>query len=245
VAENEISFKMDSKRIPAKAFKDGVEAFLSLLQTVSAAMTDRGNRVSWYVTVEPGSAIIKAKGECKDPAVPPRINAAIFSTFTALEGGKKTFPGGITDNALEKVRTMASLSDPKTGIRVFLGNGRDKRHAEITTQTLATVDRALISEESTHGTVEGTLHTLSIKGDLHFLIHDEQRNADVRCDFPDETQTLEQMAPLIGKRISAWGGIEFGRHHIPRRIIVQGLRQLARENGIPPVGHFAGLLKGL
>ncbi len=235
-----LTLDLDDPKITAVAFRKAVDAFFSVVDDVSRQIAGSASRVSWVVSVRGGSIHLSATPEAQKPDVAskiPQIARAVKSGI-ALVSRRPERPRYFSDDALRRVRELASISGPKQvqTVNVTLA----KSTAKLTQRTVANIDALLGTHVRDYGTLEGRLMVLSAQGGPNIAVVDPLTDRAVRCWVSD--RQLDEALRAFRRRVAVTGLIAYRSDGQPNSIQVDDFTVFPDSSELPSADEVHGIL---
>jgi hypothetical protein len=214
--------------------------FSAAVREVARAYTGVSNAVRWIVEVHPGCVTLPLMPEVVSEKVSPSAAAELPELIAGgldLLQREAVRPDYFTDRALEKFRDVAKFAKDDFPIGVRNGHGR----IPLGTQLVHHVELILGKPRYSVGTIEGRLESVTIHGNSEFTIWPTGRTG-VKCSFGQLLSLENDVAPALGKRVSARGRIKSKPDGTREGLQVHSLRVLNR-NPVEP-DEVRGILRG-
>ena len=211
-----LTLELGPDKVPYRDFQRLVGAFTGLLQDISEEACGDQKAVHWEISVSKGSL---------------RIAASLPETTDASTAGRVLNAVGKPSKRVRVALNKFPRSVPVT--RLF--TGEDRRDILDENQEESERHPSQIAE---YGTVEGTLDTLSARGQLLFTISDPVWNIGVRCTVPDEL--VDAMQGMWRQRVAAHGMVHYDREGNPTSIKAEEVELFPYDD--TPIEAYRGLL---
>ena len=88
------------------------------------------------------------------------------------------------------------------------------------------------------GSVEGTLEMISIHKPARFNVYHSITLHAVRCNLKEEA--IEKVREALGRRVVVSGLVSYNTKHEPKRVEVEELEIIPREDELPTIDEFIG-----
>ena len=245
--KNKITFKIDTQQVPVKKFIDGLEEFRSLMDEITKEYYEGKEKIKWLVSVREGSNNVDFIPTGKAAIDIQKIGAFTIKGIKELEAGKPFPPLYFNTDALEHVYQLGKIFSNGIPLKTQIISDADIQ--DITSASVATIDKMLGPHTEAIGSIEGILITLTLRGGFHTHILDDLSKKEVRCYTEEKEKTdksiEDQMLKLFGERVSVWGKISYRRDGSPIHIFVKSIERIERKENLPSITKFRGILKGL
>ncbi len=235
---NELELTLDGV-LSSNKFLKAIKAFFAILDNVTDSVTETRGAIEWQVEVREGSAVLMVQ------AIPKKVplgktysvTQAIKAGFHLLESGEKERPPFFNDAAMKGVKDLGVLTGEDILVKV--------EGEQLSTQVVASVDAILKARYIDHGTIEGTLETISGHNGYEFTIYDDLTNNGVRCYFKPSEDTFQKVLNAFSferkSRMSVWGDISYRKDGTAISIKVDGFRVFKPQNELPQIESIVGL----
>ncbi len=228
---------MKLKKFLLNCLKEKFNSFLDLLDEVGRFVGEGKRKISWQISVEKGSQVIKASPKSKEESY---INSAmnlIENGITSLSKGASTI---LPEKMLEDIIVIS---------KPYKNNGEsiDKIILSVNSKP-QTLDNSIIKNiqdiigvaSQAYGSVEGKLEVVSKRHGLSFVITDLLTDKAVKCIFKDE-ELLEKVFESWDKRVSVYGLIRYNKRGEIISILVDDFRILLDKNKLPTSRDVLGI----
>ena len=139
---------------------------------------------------------------------------------------------------LQSIRDLFEVVGKKKRVKGAFINGR-----EVTTQTIATIDRILGETIVSYGSVSGKFERLNIHKTYEFVIYPPVTGQTVRCEFIPEM--FEEIRKCIGKSVTVYGKVYRNPDsQFPDRVHVQKIVVKSDSARLPKLSELRGISKG-
>jgi len=242
---NRLTLEIQGTRIPASRFKAGFQAFLSEINAVADEIAGKRNAIDWYLTLEPGSAIVHFDPEARamDESEIRGAFEVIREGMVALEARHEVWPAHYTESALRSHRTLARVLADGNGDLESVRVRFERTPQEITTRAAANIDALLKTEYTAWGTLEGRLEVISRRGGFKFSVHDGMTEQPINCIFEESFLDEAIDAFRTNCRVSVYGQISYRASGMPNRITVEEIGKLKPPDELPTFRDVLGILK--
>jgi len=234
--ETNLTLKIKDTKIPAKEFKENVDAFIALMNNVAENLCAGKKCVDQYITVEKGSAILNSyfmPTADEYYEYPQKIKEAVYRGFEILEKNEGEMPPYFNNKTLDLARKIAKHKNIK-----IIAN--KKPEISLTNNTVVSINSILKVKHKDLGSIEGIIKTLSIAKGFKVIIYELLNNNAVECILEDE-KVQETLIHSFGKRVSAYGEISYNKDGISRKIKIKEVKIL-RDTDLPTWEDVRGLL---
>lgn len=240
--ERNIEFSIGANRVPASLFKSKVNTFLDLLEEVTYTITKGKKKVSWDISVESGSQVLKAYPKSKnDVSDTDRIFNTIDSGIETISKGNPR-PDLLSDRALEDIMRLSKPYKKNDNvIDKFVIKVNDKPQS-LDSQMINYIQDIIGTASQAFGSVEGKLEVVSQRRGYSFVITDIVTDKTVKCNFKTE-EFLHKVIKSFGKRISVYGLIKYNKHGDIVSILVDDFRVLLGRDELPSFNDVLGIFK--
>ena len=242
-AKNTITLRLEGEKISADKFRRAVVNFYALVNEVESEKIGKKKPIRWIVSVREGSIILESTPEPIDISEEEVENFVNFfgEGIETLEKSAER-PEHFSNRALDLVHEISSIPDPQNidfgRIQIFT-NG--KRH-DITSYSKANIDSILGYKVKDFGSVEGKLETISGRKGLKFFVFDSLTDERIRCDI--EKELLDEAIEAFEQRVYVYGLIAYDSAGRPKRIKVEEIKVLPKEEDLPSIDEVGGILGG-
>jgi hypothetical protein len=243
VGPPKIGLDLEGPRITLDRLIQAVEAFLGILQDVDAQTTGRaGGSLDWVVEgMSGGSAHLEVVAQPRDELVPRGTGRVVVKNFArgmALIASRAEKPPFFTEAALRRARLLTTLAgqDGLNQLVVRVNGSRIAFTREVGKHVTELVDGTL----RTIGSVEGTLDTVSLRGQSYFNVYDATTGRPIRCNFP--RGMLDTVRDALGKRVLVEGVLYSRRTGEPTTLRAENLTVFPDESELPTVEMMRGVL---
>ncbi len=239
---NTITLEISGEDITADKFTRSVRLFFDLINDVATDVSGKPKAIEWVVSVKEGSIGLcaTAKSVNGSKQLASKTVRAIKSGIEAI--GKRTRrPAHFSDTALKKLSELGSITGlGDEGIeRLSLDIG--KKRCELSPASVSYVDEILGTETSSHGTIEGQLLALKIKGRLNFSVWEHLTGKEIKCFFPDEM--FDDVIAAVRSRIAVYGLVRYRKNGEPASVEIEHINIFPEENELPTFSDMIGILK--
>lgn len=235
---DDLTLEIDGK-ISAAKFRQAVNAFLDLVDEVTRSMSGPTPTLRWIVTVESGSARLRARPEqiAKQGRRAPAVARAVEGGLRLL-GRRAQRPKHFSGKALQRIRELAKVPDGHDVTRATVRVGSSA--VDVVPKTAENVETLLSPRYREIGTVEGRLQTLSDRGGVHFVIYDALTDDPVRC-IVDPGQ-VDMALRAWRKRVAVTGLLRYRKDGEPISIDVEDIEEFPPESELPTADEVFGIL---
>lgn len=201
-----IGLHFDGPEIPARTFLDAAGSLLTLLDEVGRSLPEEA-RIEWQVADFRGESALAAFRAPLAVAVPAA--ATIARTVSGLRdlevSGSR--PEHFSSAALASAAKLAALmTRPKAGSLVFSERvDLEYPSVEITSRSLAALERLGPSHWKSTGSVRGVLETMTIHGVSKLVVYDPATGERTDCHCAPEK--IHEATALFGKQVVVRGEI--------------------------------------
>ncbi len=211
-----LTLELGSNAVSPREFHSVVRAFTGFLRDVAEEAGSTDNPVTWKVWVSEGSV---------------RILAGLAHATNKETIGRVT---GVVNNPSRRIRRRLDTFPRPVPVTLLLAG--DDRTDILHQPPEAERHPSQIAE---YGTVEGTLDTLSARGQrLQFTISEPIWNMAVQCTVPDDL--IEAMHGMWRQRVSARGMVYYNREGYPTSIRAEEVTPFPYDES--PLMDYRGLL---
>jgi len=233
---NTITLKIDNNKIPAKEFKESIEAFIDLIDSVAVNLCT-GKCIEQFVSVEKGSAILISDIMPINEEYfeyPEKVVKAVSEGFECLEKESGKMPTYFNNKTLNLAKKIAKYNN----IKIITSQ---KPEISLTNSTVVSINSILREKFCDIGSIEGIIQTITTRKGFKVTIYEALNDNPVKCIPPDDEKIQGILKNSIDKRVSAYGEIFYNKDGIPQRINVKELRLLSDE-GLPNWEDVRGIL---
>jgi hypothetical protein len=242
--EESLSLVFDAESLTAEKFLKAVTSFLNLVREVSAEVAGSRTAVETIVAVHEGSVVIEAKPRLRPNA---RVSGkfefekSILDGIRQLERNPETIPAYYNPESLASANALSMLMSGKNRLTKLEIKGSTHKPASFTPQTSASVERLLGSKFSAHGSVEGTLRTITSENDdsIKFYVFDALNNTKIECLVSEEEE--QKILSFFKRRVVVDGLVQYDRDGFPRSITAENVEPLPGFGQLPPVEKYRGM----
>lgn len=234
----ELTLYLDGPRVTSDYFMRAATAFFDLLDEVTSTYADKGRPIEWVVSARTGSVGLGAK-PCALQARAPVVSVA-KSAYSGLRliGRSARRPAHYNDPALESLRILANVADGThvESVRVDMGELK----TDISPRMVEHIDEVFGGLVRDHGTLEGTLETVSARRRPRFVLYDVLTDEPVRCYVRPEQ--LPNVLAAFNKRIAVTGAIRYRKDGTPVSIDADGIYVFPPDDELPAPEDVYGIL---
>lgn len=225
-----ITLKFDFRVIKSFEFRNGVDAFIGLIEDVSKAISEK-EKIEWEIEIKPGSAIITAK-PAGDFEISPQ--GIIMEGINLLEKNPIR-PNHFSDSALRRVKSLASLGNQTNKIKI----GIYGEFFNISSKSIVHINELLGEKKKALGSIDGILNLISDRRGLHFEIRDRVTRENVKCYF--KVEDVEKVVLAFRKRVKVNGLL---RYRIDGSIISIEVEdfEIIEDKDLPTFYNMIGIL---
>ncbi len=238
-----ITLEIGGPRITPSKFRRSINAFFDIINEVVKSYSGDSRDANWVVSVSPGSASIHLTAESGSPRLPGRNVPKLLG---AIQGGLKTIetsserPPFFCEDALKKVKALASILDGEINSIKILWNEQSVRITEQTTANLALIFNVAYKS---WGSVDGEVSVVSKKRGLECSVYDDVIDRYIPCHF--KSNLLPEVLQSFGKRVSASGIISYRSDNEIESISVEELEVFPDSETLPHFEDLFGLFRGV
>jgi hypothetical protein len=233
--DDKLRLELDAPSISLAKFASATNAFADLVQHISRNFGG-GKPIDWTVEAERGSLVIVAQPQV-DPGQRSPIISAIVDGVESIETRAEQ-PPYFDEQALQKARTLASLSTAEMTVRIRNGH----RRTQITSHLIANVDEVTGEAPPRIGSIEGRLEAINVHGKATFAIWERLTGTRVECYVADQ-DTVDKLGQALKHRVEVRGRIRASKTGTKRRMDVKQLRIFASEEALPSADDVRGILR--
>ncbi|MGO8699749.1 MAG: hypothetical protein ACLQVY_18770 [Limisphaerales bacterium] len=241
--DNSVTLDFDGHLVTPEAFRRAVNAFVDLVREVSREISGSGPKLQWNISVASGSRLVIAK-PVADPAtrrIAREATIAIKNGIQRLEGGATTAPIHFTELALRATRELGALQDRDAKTIDYVRIRANGTTEEVTEKAVASAVTLVTGQHQALGCIEGKLQTISERGSFQFVVWDDLFDRGVCC-FVDQ-EMMSEAVKYFGKRIAAFGIVQYDRDGRPVSIAVQRIKPFPEVTTLPPIKSLRGIFK--
>jgi hypothetical protein len=242
-ADNSVTLDFDGHLVTPEAFRRAINAFVDLIREVSKEISGSGPKLQWNISVASGSRLVIAK-PVADPATRRIAKEAVISIkngIQRLEGGATTAPIHFTEIALKATRDLGALQDRNARTIDYVRIRTNRTTEEVTERAVASAETLVTGQHQALGCIEGKLQTISERGSFQFVVWDDLFDRGVCC-FVDQ-EMMADAVKYFGKRVAAFGIIQYDREGRPASIRVQTIKPFPDVTTLPPIKSLRGIFK--
>lgn len=204
----EITFKINTTKMPADMFVRVVDSFVTMLSEVSKGTAGPGT-VNWNISVDQGSEELIASPEAKDienKELEQRVVENTFSGIVAIENGDPTRPDCFPEKAYEAYRQI-SEDIKKSSFSAEFYTDADLENSIKVCRELSAIEQEVDSPTKSYGSVTGEIKQISALNDLYFRIEDELTGAHIKCSCSDKSILIDA-SKSFSRRVHVYGIIK-------------------------------------
>jgi hypothetical protein len=240
--DTQLTLEMDEDEISISEFGKAYDNFTKLVREVSKHVNPRKDSGAWNVRVYEGSAGIGVRGR---PGVftAAEVNIIRSQVITGLEEMERGIrPVQFTDAAIEASRQLATLFKSKT-VPAKVRLWSDGTQAYRVTKTIATSAATMLDAEyEDHGTVDGTLETLTSHKGLEFVVYSLINNRSVKCEV---NEALAEVAHKNWrKRVEVVGTVRYRKDGVPVSVKATDIIAYPDPQSLPSLADLRRALAG-
>lgn len=237
----DLTLELDGSKITPAKFRQGVNAFVGLLESITQAVCREGPTVEWRMKVKAGSNLVGAQAaEGANPIHVERIQKLFADGFTQFEETGEV-PPIYSDTAVRHVRNLAAISPSRPDDDTRIGVWVRRQRREITPRMNVAAKAALETGFDELGTIEGQLSVLSERGGPHFVIYEPLWDKPVQCVVPDEL--IESAKQYWRKRVAAHGTVHYRPDGVPTKIEADEIEVFPDDSDLPGLDEVEGILR--
>lgn len=237
-----LTLRLSEDRVPAQHFKAAVDAFIDLLNGVTAAFGAENNAdVEWGISVREGSALIDARPVSANPAVLAPLTHTIASGLASLEKGGER-PDYFNDKALGAVRSLAQLANEDLKVEVRAVGVETALSAAAT----VAVGHVLDAKYSDYGSLDGYMQVLSTRGKVRATLYDDLTDRPISCKFDDFSgDILDTLfrAMRNKRRVEVSGLISYRSDGQPISMVVDNFEVFPHSDALPDIKDIIGIFR--
>lgn len=237
-----VILEMEGKHISSGKFLQAVRSFFGFLNDVADDVAGKEKSLKWVVSVDPGSLRIACKpepGTADESVIKPALVAVADGLIMIEEHDKR--PAHFGDGALNHIRHLGRLIGDTDGdieqIRVFV----EEKPRQVSSSTVANVDKILGPLTRADGSVEGRLSVISDRKDLQIFVDDDITDRSIRCKV--DREKLGDLLANFGRRVIVSGLVRYRRDGEPTSIDVESFRILGHTEELPSFDDVKGILR--
>ena len=240
--DTQLTLEMDEDEISMSEFSKAYENFTKLVREVSKQVSPRKDSGAWNVRVYEGSAGIGVRGRA-GVFTSAEVNAIRSQVITGLEDMERGVrPTYFTDAAIEASRQLANLFKAKqVPAKVRLWSDRDRAY-KLTRTIAASAATMLDAEYEDHGTVDGTLETLTSHKGLEFVVYSLINNRSVKCEVNEELAELAHKN--WRKRVEVIGTVRYRKDGVPLSVKATDIFPYPDPTNLPSLADLRKALAG-
>ncbi len=242
-ADNSVTLDFDGHLVTPEAFRKAVNAFVDLIREVSKEISGSGPKLQWNISVASGSRLVIAR-PVADPAtrrIAKEATIAIRNGIQRLESGAITAPIYFTETALKATRELGALQDKGAKTIEYVRIRTNGTAEEVTEKAVSSAITLITGQHQALGCIEGKLQTISERGTFQFVVWDDLFDRGVCC-FVDQ-ELMAEAVKYFGKRIAAFGIVQYDRDGRPVSIDVQTIKPFPDVTTLPPIKSLRGIFK--
>lgn len=216
------------------------ESFEVLKELDSTLSQHSEGSLEWVVNdLSTGSldVAIETRSKLEDANYGPQVKTAFADSFYRIESGIGR-PPYLSDTAMRRVeRVLGTIGkDGASGLVVSYVDTR----VQVTAQSLVNVKQLLRVRHRAVASIEGRLLTLSVRGEPHFMVQDEQAQRSVTCKFGENEAILKAAKEALGRRVNVSGLLAYNIKGEPLSLRVERLRVLRERAELPTIIELTG-----
>lgn len=235
---SDLTLELNGEGITPSVFKDGVNAFVGLLQELTRSVCGELPPVEWRIQVRAGSSLINAAAsrgsdQSQVPAIrelavrclQPRIKQDTAGDLECLDAARKY------------VRQLARLrAEPETRVRLWVGS----RPHEIDLSLVKSLQAAPRKRVGLPGTVEGHLSALHDGEHPYIEVREYIRNRPIKCFIKGDL--VDKCKNLWRRRVTVRGIVHYDSKGMPTKVDVSDVEPLHRGDELPSHMDVLGVL---
>jgi hypothetical protein len=237
---------IDGPNILAPKFIEAIQAFYATINDVAEQVIQDKNVIQWVVSVEEGSDLVHFKPFSSEQRPLPydEISRAISGGIEMLEGGTDHRPEFFTDIALEGIKRLGRIVDPKHETIDKVEVRLNGTIGILSSQSVASVEKILGAKYEAIGSIEGNLEMISQRNEFHCNVWEALTDRKVRCVFDNTKQeVIKKVIGAFGRRVAIYGKIKYRKDGTPESIIVDDIRVFREPHELPTLDVLEGLLE--
>ena len=242
--KKEIALRIDGSKLTADKFISAVTSFFELIREVGGQVQKKSVNAELIVNVRAGSTVIAVS---PSPSLSEKfsdIAKVIRSGLAELESGDDR-PLYFTDKALESVKTLARIRDPKHHAIEVVQILIDHSTENISSEMVASVDNILRGRHESIGSIEGKLEVISGRKEFHCFVFDALTDQKVYCHVDEKNEEIKRkILGSFGKRVAVYGLVKYRKDGTPANIVVDDIRIFRDPTDLPSLDQLQGIFKG-
>ena len=239
--DTDIALELDGSEITPAKFRQGVNAFVGLLEALTKVVCREAPPVEWRMQVKAGSNLVGASAaEGANPNHVRRI-LDLFSSGLEQFEIEGEVPPIYPDTAVRHVRNLSGITAKRPDDDTRVGIWVEKQRREITPQISAAARQALRGGFDEQGTVEGQLSVLNERGGVHFVVYERVWDHPVRCEVPEDL--VETVMSLWRRRVAVHGVVRYRPDGMPRSVDIEGIEAFPDDDDLPTHEQVRGIFR--
>lgn len=231
-----LTLEMSGDDVTPAAFLRAVKSFFAAVKCLSDEID---SDLHWRVQVKQASNLISAipKGKYNVRSVSD-IVSSFDRGFKIIESPGQDV-GDFPEDVLESIRDLAAVAVGADGdmlVRLWT----EKRPHNLSARTVAAIDDILTGAFTEHGSVCGTIETISRRGGARFVIYENRNPKAINCIVPSEK--LADAIAAFGKRAEVYGKVYYDKHGRPVRVNVEDIDIFPDNADLPNFRDVKGIL---
>ncbi|MCD6218047.1 hypothetical protein J7L05_09340 [bacterium] len=237
---NELTIKFEGHDLLPEVFIDGVNEFFKIIKAVTEEICEDESLIKWIIQVREGSTevVFKQHQDCKARKV-ELVKDSVQQGLRILEE-KIEEPRYFSDKAIRHAQQLAGILGKSKGTDLSISILGRSKPVNITNNIIEHTKEILRAGQA-YGSVEGWLHTISMREKPHFVLYEPVWDKAIRC-WIDENK-LSSMFKLFGKRIEVFGDIRYKKDGTPVSITVDNVIPFPEADDIPDFHSVIGILE--
>ena len=239
--DSDLTLEVSGNSVTPDKFLRSVRAFFDILNEVTREISERPGSVKWLVQVKGGSNLVRVYPQPGyDAAISTRVIDAISGGISLLEE-EECVPDWFNEPALKALRNLGGVvgktESDDTTIQVWAG----KHPIRVTNRSVTHVNDLLMGAHQSHGSIEGTLQTVSVRRSLRFVVYERIWDRAIQCYVPDGL--VSAALASFGHRVEVYGIIHYREDGEPVRIKVEEIVAFPHADDIPSFRDIHGILR--
>lgn len=236
--EPDRALELSGSGITPSVFRRGVNAFLGLLEALTASVCAAVPSVEWQIEVRSRSSLIGASSAQDSDQSKVRgvleLAGGCFGPSSTRSADVARFP----EAAKKHVRELAMLSI-ETGARVGLWIGRE-RH-EVEPRLAKSMQSAPARATILPGAVEGHISALHDRDSIYFELREDIGERSIKCVVQDDL--VERCKDLWRERVTVHGIVRYDRDGLPFEVDVRDIVPFPPDTELPSYRDVRGILR--
>lgn len=229
-------------KISLESFLIVIDSSLDILKDLDSAISKQPQgSLDWVIEdIYPtGSIGIEIMSKVRDPKIDYAKEVA-ESYYNGIEiiHTKGITPPYFSDNCLKLLGKMAKGLRKNGAEAVEVCDPIKEKTTQFDSGIITTTNQLIGYSYKSFGSVEGTLEMISIHKPARFNVYHSVSLHAVRCNLKEED--IEKVKEALGRRVVVSGLVSYNTKHEPKRVEVEELEIIPREDELPTIDDFIG-----